>query len=120
MIINSNKNSKLIGYNKIFLEMKNLFDNNLLPNKIIFSGNNGIGKCTFAYHFINWVHSSSEANPYDLTNFEINSENKSFQLTQNKSNPNFELIDIYVNGIINAIAFILLSISLFDRFTGRK
>ena len=32
----------------------------------------------------------------------------------------FELIDIYVNGIINAIAFILLSISLFDRFTGRK
>ena len=32
----------------------------------------------------------------------------------------FELIDIYVNGIINAIAFIFLSISLFDRFTGRK
>jgi len=32
----------------------------------------------------------------------------------------FELIDIYVNGIINAIALILLSISLFDRFTGRK
>ena len=32
----------------------------------------------------------------------------------------FELIDIYVNGIINAIAFILLSISLFDRHTGRK
>ena len=32
----------------------------------------------------------------------------------------FELIDIYVNGIINAIAFILLSISIFDSFTGRK
>tara|TARA_B100001142_G_scaffold327261_1_gene384459 strand:+ start:112 stop:279 length:168 start_codon:yes stop_codon:yes gene_type:complete len=32
----------------------------------------------------------------------------------------FELIDIYINGIINAIAFILLSISLYDRFTGRK
>ena len=32
----------------------------------------------------------------------------------------FEIIDIYVNGIINAIAFILLSISIFDSFTGRK
>ena len=27
----------------------------------------------------------------------------------------FEVIDIYLNGIINAIAFVLLSISLYDR-----
>ena len=32
----------------------------------------------------------------------------------------FEVIDIYVNGIINAIAFVLLSISLYDRITGKK
>ena len=66
MIINSNKNSKLIGYNKIFLEMKNLFDNNLLPNKIIFSGNNGIGKCTFAYHLINYIFSLHEIDKYNF------------------------------------------------------
>jgi len=27
----------------------------------------------------------------------------------------FEIIDVYVNGIIGAIAFVLLSISFFDR-----
>ena len=32
----------------------------------------------------------------------------------------FEVIDIYLNGIINAIAFVLLSISLYDRITGKK
>ena len=55
MIINPNKNLKLIGYNNFFLELKNLYDKNILPNKIIFSGNSGIGKCTFAYHLINYI-----------------------------------------------------------------
>ena len=32
----------------------------------------------------------------------------------------FEIIDIYVNGIISAIALVFLLISLYDRFTGRK
>jgi hypothetical protein len=32
----------------------------------------------------------------------------------------FEIIDVYVNGIIGAIAFVLLSISLFDRIAGNK
>ena len=33
---------------------------------------------------------------------------------------NLEVIDVYLNGIINAIAFIFLSISLYDRITGKK
>jgi len=32
----------------------------------------------------------------------------------------FEIIDIYVNGIISAIALVFLLISLYDRFTGKK
>ena len=32
----------------------------------------------------------------------------------------FEIIDIYVNGIISAIALVFLLISLYDRFNGRK
>ena len=32
----------------------------------------------------------------------------------------FEIIDIYINGIISAIALVFLLISLYDRFTGKK
>ena len=32
----------------------------------------------------------------------------------------FEIIDIYVNGIISAIALVFLLISLYDRSTGKK
>ena len=32
----------------------------------------------------------------------------------------FEIIDINVNGIISVVALVFLSISLYDRFTGKK
>ena len=94
MNLKSSNQTFLYGHNNLFNELVRLNFQNKLPNKILLSGEKGIGKSTFAYHFINWIQSSSQANPYDLANYEINSENKSFQLTQNKSNPNFELIDI--------------------------
>ena len=94
MNLKSSNQTFLYGHDNLFNELVGLNFQNKLPNKILLSGEKGIGKSTFAYHFINWIHSSNEANPYDLTNFQINSENKSFKLTQNKSNPNFELIDI--------------------------
>ena len=31
-----------------------------------------------------------------------------------------EVIDVILNGIINVIAFVFLSISLYDRITGKK
>ena len=39
-------NENLYGYKELFLEFKELYDKNLLPNKIIFCGSNGIGKST--------------------------------------------------------------------------
>jgi DNA polymerase-3 subunit delta' len=54
----------------------------------------GIGKSTLAYHIINHILSIDEDNSYDLINFKINPDNKSFKLILNKSNPNFILIDI--------------------------
>jgi DNA polymerase III subunit delta' len=71
-----------------------LFAKNYLPNKILFSGEKGIGKSTLAYHLINYILSYDEEGAYDLKNFKINLENKSFKLTQNKSNPNFILVDV--------------------------
>ena len=85
-------NSTLIGYNETFLNLKNLYDKNILPNKIIFSGNSGIGKSTFAYHLTNYIFSKNEENNYDFKKNIIMIKNRSFNLVSNKSHPNFFLI----------------------------
>ena len=84
----------LFGLKKYFLELSNLFDQNKFPNKILLSGEKGSGKCTLAYHLINYILSKDEEFAYDRKNFLINEENKSYKLIQNKSNPNYNLIDI--------------------------
>ena len=84
----------LFGHEEIFNTLKNLYLNKKFPNKIILSGEKGIGKCTLAYHIINYILSLNEDHNYDTKDYKINSENKSFKLIKNKSNPNFNLIDV--------------------------
>ena len=84
----------LFGHYEIFDLLKNLYLNKKFPNKIILSGEKGIGKCTLAYHIINYILSLNEDHNYDTKDYKINSENKSFKLIKNKSNPNFNLIDV--------------------------
>ena len=84
----------LFGHQVIFLNFINLYKNNKLPNKILLSGEKGIGKSTLAYHIINQILSSDEDLSYDSENFRINPDNKSFKLVTNKSNPNFISIDV--------------------------
>ena len=84
----------LFSHKEEFQKLINLYNNNNLPNKILFSGEKGIGKCTLAYHLINYILSSNEDFSYDLDNLKIIPDNKSFKLVQNKSNPNFILVDI--------------------------
>ena len=84
----------LFGHYEIFDTLKNLYLNKKFPNKIILSGEKGIGKCTLAYHIINYILSQNEDHNYDTKDYKINSENKSFKLIRNKSNPNFNLIDV--------------------------
>ena len=85
---------RLFSHKEKFESLINLYSENKLPNKILFSGEKGIGKCTLAYHMVNYILSLREENPYDTKNLQINSENKSFKLVQNKSNLNFILIDV--------------------------
>ena len=94
MLIIPQLQQNLFGHEKIFDELKNLYLKNKLPNKIIMSGDMGIGKCTIAYHLINYILSTNEDYSYDIKNYKINSENNSFKLVLNKSNPNFNLIDV--------------------------
>jgi len=94
MNLNPANQLSLYGHRSEFCNFINLYKNKKLPNKILLSGEKGIGKSTLAYHVINHILSFDEDHPYDEKNFRINPENKSFKLILNKSNPNFILIDI--------------------------
>ncbi len=102
---------KLLGYNSLFLTFTTLLEKKILPNKMIISGPKGIGKSTFAYHFINYILSKNEMNPYDVNKFEIHSENKSFKLIKNLTHPNFHLIDLLDDKKIIEISQIRKAIS---------
>ena len=92
MNILPSNNLCLIGYNKVFSDLIKLFDSDILPNKIIFSGNSGIGKSTLAYHLINYILSKREENRYDTSKNLILTNNRSYNLVLNNSHPNFFLI----------------------------
>ena len=94
MSLNSSTQLNLYEHREIFNHLSKLYLNNKLPNKILLSGEKGIGKATLGYHLINFVLSEDEEHSYDVENNKINLENKSFKLIQNKSNPNFNLIDV--------------------------
>ena len=97
MNIEPSNNKNLYGYKEIFFTLKELFDNNNLPNKIIFSGEKGIGKSTLAYHLTNYIFSHSEKNNYDLENNCIDENNYSYSLILKNSHPNFFLISTSVD-----------------------
>ena len=48
----------LFSHKEEFQKLIHLYNNNNLPNKILFSGAKDIGKCTLAYHIINYIFSS--------------------------------------------------------------
>jgi len=85
---------KLHNYKFFFNEIVDLEKNNKLPNKILLSGVNGLGKSTMAYHIINYIFSKNEENPYNLDLNEINQNNRSYKLLNNFSHPNFYPIDV--------------------------
>ena len=77
---------------KVFVEAANRREEAL--DNTLFNGPPWQGKSTLAYHIINYVLSIDEDHSYDLKNYKINPDNKSFKLIFNKSNPNFISIDI--------------------------
>tara|TARA_Y100000591_G_scaffold311590_1_gene315162 strand:+ start:3265 stop:4185 length:921 start_codon:yes stop_codon:yes gene_type:complete len=94
MNITPDNQIKLHGLSHFLNDLIRLHNNQKLPNKILLSGQKGIGKCTLAYHLINYILSQGEQFSYNLEKNEINLENSSFKLIQNKANINFNLVDI--------------------------
>ena len=114
MIVDPSNQKKLYGHKLLFNNLIDLYKREKLPNKILLSGEKGIGKSTLAYHLINFVLSESEEYSYDLNNNQINENNRSFKLIFNKSNPNFNLIDVSKdkkNIDINQIRELIISLN---------
>ena len=88
------ENTRLYGMNHYFNEISKLYIEKKMPTKILLSGKKGLGKSTLAYHIINYILSSDEELKYNIDDFIINENNKSFKLLQNSSHPNFYLIDL--------------------------
>ena len=94
MNLNPLNQTNLYGLENNLIELIKLYKKDKLPNKILLSGQKGIGKSTLAYHLINFVLSENEDFSYDLENFVINENNKSFKLIKNSTSQNFFLVDI--------------------------
>jgi len=91
---NLNKEQKeLFLYDKLFYSLIELANLNKIPNKIIFSGSDGIGKSTIIYHLINFLLKDTSTD-YDLKNKAINSRSKVFKEIINQTNFNFKLLKI--------------------------
>ena len=71
MNLTSSTQQNLYEHQEIFNDLSKLYLNNNLPNKILLSGEKGIGKATLGYHLINFVLSEDEENSYDVKNNEI-------------------------------------------------
>ena len=94
MNLKPSENTQIYGMEVFFNEIAELYNQQKMPNKILLSGKKGTGKSTLAYHLINYVLSKKEEFKYNLENFSINKDNKSYKLMQNNSHPNFYLIDL--------------------------
>ncbi len=88
------KQTKLYGLNSYINELIKFYENNIFPNKILLSGQKGIGKSTLAFHFINYILTLNEDYKYDLKNFNINIESTEFKTVINRSNTNLIVVDI--------------------------
>jgi len=94
MNLKPSENTKIYGMENFFKEFVGLYEQKKMPNKILLSGKKGTGKSTLAYHLINYILSKNEEYKYNLENFSINKDNRSYKLLQNNSHPNFYLIDL--------------------------
>ena len=87
------KQPQLFGYKNYFDSFDKMFKKKKLPNNILISGQKGLGKATFAYHFINRLLSQGESKEYNTKSHSIDVENSSYKLLLANTHPNFFLIE---------------------------
>ena len=110
---------KLFSYSDLLNNFVTLDNKNLLPSRILLTGQEGIGKTNFSFHLINYLFSKEEINKYNILENKIYENNRSHNLVKNLTHPNFYYIsknegkkNIDIDQIRNMIAF--LNKSSFD------
>ncbi len=84
--------NKLFGYNKLFNNFKTLYKNNKLPKILLLTGDKGIGKFTFMFHFINFVLSKQDSVSYDKENFSIQFNSEIIKKIKSNVEQNFNYL----------------------------
>ena len=70
----------------------NFYINKKLPQTLLLTGEKGIGKLNFAYHFVNYVFSQHDEKHYNLKSYKTNKDSKTYNLLSQNSHPNCLLI----------------------------
>ena len=97
MNLNPQNQLNLYGVEENLRTLIALYDKGNLPSKILLTGQKGVGKCTLAYHLINYILSKDEEFSYNVNEFKIYSKNRSLKLITNGTNPNFQLLDVSID-----------------------
>ena len=84
--------NKLFGYNKLFNNFSTLYNKNKLPKVVILTGDKGIGKFTFIFHFINFVLSKQARTSYDKENFSIKFDSENIKKIKSNVEQNFNYL----------------------------
>ena len=83
----------LYGYESYFNFFNKLYEQDKLPNSILLSGQKGLGKSTFTYHFINFLLSKGEKNEYNTRDYVIDPNNSTYKLIQSGTHANLFILD---------------------------
>ena len=83
----------LYGYESYFQFFNKLYEQDKLPNSILISGQKGLGKSTFTYHFINFLLSKGEKNEYNRRDYVIDPNNSTYKLIQSGTHANLFILD---------------------------
>ena len=83
----------LYGYESYFKFFNKLYEQDKLPNSILISGQKGLGKSTFTYHFINFLLSKGEKNEYNIRDYLIDPNNSTYKSIQSGTHANLFILD---------------------------
>ncbi len=93
--------NKLFGYDKLFNNFVTLFNTNKLPKVLILTGDKGIGKFTFVFHFINFVLSKGIKATYDKENFSIQFDSDIIKKIKSNVEQNFNYLGCEKNSNVS-------------------
>ena len=105
--------NKLFGYDKLFNNFVTLFNTNKLPKILILTGDKGIGKFTFIFHFINFVLSKPAKSLFDMENFSIQFDSNIIKKIKSNVEQNFNYLgcDKQSNVSVDSIRELKLKLS---------